>query len=445
PAATAAGVVVMNTPFGNSITTAEHAIALMFALARQLPAADRSTQAGKWEKSKFMGVELYGKTLGIIGCGNIGSIVADRALGLKMKVVAADPFLSKERATELGVDKVELPELFARADFISLHTPLTDQTRDVINAGSIAKMKKGVRVINCARGGLVVEADLKAGLDSGQVGGAAIDVFPVEPAKENMLFGHPGVICTPHLGASTNEAQENVALQVAEQMSDFLLTGAVVNALNMPSISAEDAPKLQPYMALATHLGALAGQITADAVKAITVEYEGHAASLNTRPLTAAILQGFLSRQMGGINMVNAPIIAKERGIGVTEVKHDRKSDYATMMRIAWQTEGGKHVVCGTLFADHKPRILEIEGVRVEAEFSPSMIYLANEDKPGFIGALGTTLGAAGVNIATLNLGRTGPGGGAVNLVTVDGPIPDDVLKKLRALAMVKLVRPLSF
>ncbi|HEX4193792.1 MAG TPA: phosphoglycerate dehydrogenase, partial [Stellaceae bacterium] len=237
PAATARGVVVMNTPFGNSITTAEHAIALMMALARELPAADRSTQAGKWEKSRFMGIELTAKTLGIIGCGNIGSIVADRALGLKMKVVAFDPFLTPERAVDLGVEKVELDELFARADFITLHVPMTEQTKNIIDAKAIAKMKDGVRIINCARGGLIVEADLKAALDSGKVAGAAIDVFPVEPAKENILFGNARLIATPHLGASTNEAQENVALQIAEQMADYLMTGAVVNALNMPSLS----------------------------------------------------------------------------------------------------------------------------------------------------------------------------------------------------------------
>src|SRR5579872_5779856 len=256
PAATQRGIVVMNTPFGNSITTAEHAIALMLALARQLPAADRSTQAGKWEKAKFMGVELTGKTLGVVGCGNVGSVVADRAIGLKMKVVAYDPFLSPERAVALGVEKVELDDLLARADFITLHTPLTDATRHIIDAAAIAKMKQGVRIINCARGGLIVEEDLKAALDSGHVAGAALDVFAVEPAKENVLFGNEKVVATPHLGASTTEAQENVALQVAEQISDYLLTGAITNALNMPSISASEAQKVGPWIALASKLGA---------------------------------------------------------------------------------------------------------------------------------------------------------------------------------------------
>ena len=275
PAASAQGVVVMNTPFGNSITTAEHAIALMFALARQLPEADASTQAGKWEKNRFMGVELTGKTLGLIGAGNIGSIVADRALGLKMKVVAYDPFLTADRAVELGIEKADLDTLLAKADFITLHTPLTDQTRNILSRENLAKTKKGVRIINCARGGLIDEAALKDALDSGQVGGAALDVFVTEPANESPLFNTPNFISTPHLGASTNEAQVNVALQVAEQMADFLVKGGVTNALNMPSLSAEEAPKLKPYMALAERLGSLVGQLAHDGLTAISVEMEG--------------------------------------------------------------------------------------------------------------------------------------------------------------------------
>ncbi|MBW8617794.1 MAG: phosphoglycerate dehydrogenase, partial [Hyphomicrobiales bacterium] len=259
PAATAKGVIVMNTPFGNSITTAEHAIAMMFALARQIPAADQSTQAGKWEKNRFMGVEISGKVLGIIGCGNIGAIVADRAIGLKMRVIAFDPFLSPERAIDLGVDKVELEDLLARADFITLHTPLTAQTKNILSADNLARTKKGVRIVNCARGGLVDEVALRALLDKGHVAGAAFDVFIEEPATQNPLFGHPNVVCTPHLGASTNEAQENVALQVAEQMSDYLVRGAISNAINFPSITAEEAPKLKPFIALAEKLGSFAG------------------------------------------------------------------------------------------------------------------------------------------------------------------------------------------
>ncbi|WCL53773.1 phosphoglycerate dehydrogenase [Gimibacter soli] len=445
PAATNAGVVVMNTPFGNSITTAEHAIALMLALAREIPQANASTHAGKWEKSGFMGVELTGKTLGLIGAGNIGSIVADRAQGLKMKVVAFDPFLSAERAADLGVAKVELDELFKRADFITLHTPLTDQTRGIIGKASFEKMKKGVRIINCARGGLIDEEALKDALDSGKVAGAALDVFAVEPAEANALFNHPKVICTPHLGASTTEAQVNVALQVAEQMAEYLMTGGVTNALNMPSVSAEDAPKLKPYMALAGQIGSFAGQLTEHGLKKITVEYEGHVAELNTKPLTAAVLQGLLSPLMSSVNMVNAPVIAKERNIDVTETKHDREGDYQTLIKLTVETEHQTRTVSGTLFANGAPRIVEVNGVRMEAELAPNMLYVINNDKPGFIGALGTLLGHNGVNIATFALGRRVEGEEAVCLVAVDQPIKDIVLDQLTALAHVRQAKKLSF
>ena len=445
PAATARGICVMNTPFGNSITTAEHAIAMMFALAREIPAADRSTQAGKWEKSRFMGVEVYAKTLGLIGCGNIGSIVADRALGLKMRVVAYDPFLSPERAVELGVEKVTLDELFERADFITLHTPLTDATRNVINAASIAKMKTDVRIINCARGGLINEDDLKAALDSGKVAGAALDVFAEEPAKANQLFGHERLIATPHLGASTTEAQENVALQVAEQMADYLVDGAVTNALNMPSVSAEEAPRLRPYMKLAEQLGAFAGQLTGEDLKAIRIEYEGHAASLNTRPLTAVALAGLLGPLMSSVNMVNAPVVAKERNIDVSEVKHDREGNYQTLMRVTVTTDRQTRDVAGTLFAGSRPRIVEIKGIKVEAELGTHMLYVTNQDKPGFIGRLGSLLGESGINIATFHLGRQAAGEDAIAMIEVDQPIPDEVLAKVRALPHVVLAKALRF
>ncbi|MCZ6844896.1 MAG: phosphoglycerate dehydrogenase, partial [Alphaproteobacteria bacterium] len=355
--ATANGVVVMNTPFGNAITTAEHTIAMIMALARQLPMADVSTQAGKWEKSRFVGVEVTGKTLGIIGCGNIGSIVADRALGLKMKVIAYDPYLTAEHAEDISVEKVELDALLARADFISLHTPLTDQTRGIIDAAALSKTKKGVRIVNCARGGLVVEQDLKVALESGHVVGAALDVYEVEPATENPLFGTANLICTPHLGASTTEAQVNVAIQVAEQMSDYLLTGAVVNALNMPSVSAEDAPRLRPYIRLAEQLGSFAGQMTESGIKSVSIEYEGHAAELNTKALNAAVLKGLLSPLLEGVNMVSAPVIAHQRGIGVTDIRHNRQTDYQTLIRLTITTENQTRSVAGTLFGDDKPRL----------------------------------------------------------------------------------------
>jgi len=444
PAATARGVCVMNTPFGNSITTAEHAIALMMALAREIPQADRSTQAGKWEKNRFMGVELFGKTLGLIGCGNIGSIVADRAQGLKMRVVGFDPFLTAERAQALGIEKVELADLLARADFITLHTPLTEQTRNILDAAALAKCKAGVRIINCARGGLVDEAALKAALDTGHVAGAAFDVFVVEPAKENALFNHPRFIATPHLGASTSEAQENVALQVAEQISDYLLTGAVTNALNMPSVSAEDAPKLRPYMKLAAQLGSFVGQLAEANLTKVQIEYEGHVSRLNTRPLTAIVLQGLLARQLDSVNMVNAPVVAKERNIDVSEVKHDREGDYQTLIRVTIHADKVRHL-SGTLFANKQPRVVEIKGIDIDAELGPNMLYVTNDDKPGFIGRLGTLLGDAGINIATFHLGRAAQGGEAICLVEVDGPIPADVAARVKSIPGVRQATPLQF
>jgi D-3-phosphoglycerate dehydrogenase / 2-oxoglutarate reductase len=445
PAATQRGIVVMNTPFGNSITTAEHAITLMLALARQIPAADRSTQAGKWEKSRFMGVELTAKTLGVIGCGNIGSLVADRALGLRMKVVAYDPFLSTERALQLGVDKVELDELFARADFITLHTPLTDATRNIIDGKAIAKMKKGVRIINCARGGLVVEEDLKKALDAGHVAGAALDVFPVEPAKENLLFGREDVIATPHLGAATTEAQENVALQIAEQMSDFLMTGAVVNALNMPSLTAEEAARLRPYMKLAEQLGSFAGQLTESELRAVSIEYEGAAADVNVKPLTAIALTGLLTPQLDAVNMVNVPILCRERDIRVSETRSTEPSDFQTLVRMTVTTQRRTRSIAGTLFAGGKPRIVDIEGIAMEAELGPTMLFVRNNDKPGFIGNLGQALGQAGINIATFHLGRTAPGADAICLIQVDQPLDDALLERVRAIPNVVQAKQLRF
>lgn len=447
PAASAKGVVVMNTPFGNSITTAEHAIALMFALARQLPEADASTQAGKWEKNRFMGVELTAKTLGLIGAGNIGSIVADRALGLRMKVIAFDPFLTPERAVELGIEKVTLDELLGRADFITLHTPLTDQTRNILSKEALAKTKKGVRIINCARGGLIDEAALKDALDSGHVAGAALDVFASEPATDSPLFGTANFVSTPHLGASTSEAQVNVAIQVAEQMADYLVKGGVTNALNMPSLSAEQAPKLRPYMALATNLGRLVGQLESDRVKSIAIEVEGAAAELDMKPITAAVLAGFMRAFSSSVNMVNAPFLAKDRGLDVREVRHDREGDYHTLVRVSVETEEGERSVAGTLFGNATPRLVEIYGIKIEADLAGPMLYIVNRDEPGFIGRLGSTLGEANVNIATFHLGRRAvqAGGEAVLLLSLDGAVAEPVLWTLCQLAGVKTVKSLRF
>src|SRR5690242_13668827 len=445
PAATAKGIIVMNTPFGNSITTAEHAITLMLALAREIPQADISTQAGKWEKNRFMGVEITGKVLGVVGCGNIGSIVADRALGLRMRVIAYDPFLSPERAKDIGVEKVELDELLRRADFITLHTPLTDKTRNVIDAAAIKKMRKGVRIVNCARGGLVDEAAIADALKTGQVAGAAFDVFVTEPATASPLFGLPNVVCTPHLGAATSEAQENVALQIAEQMSDYLLRGAISNAINFPSISAEEAPKLKPFVALAEKLGSFAGQLTETGLSKVQIAYEGAVAQMNTKALTSAALAGLLRPMLGDVNVVSAPLVAKDRGIVVEEVTREMPEDYESLITVTVTTERQSRHVSGTVFADGRPRIVNIKGIRMDAEFGPSMIYITNLDKPGFIGKFSSTLGEAGINIATFHVGRDAPGGNAVALIEIDGELPEAVLAKVRALPQVQQAKPLHF
>ena len=444
-AATAKGVIVMNTPFGNSITTAEHAIAMLLASARQIPAADASTQAGKWEKSKYMGVEITGKTLGVIGCGNIGSVVATRGIGLAMRVIAFDPFLSEDRARGLGVEKVDLDTLFRRADFITLHTPLTEKTRSIIDAAAIEMMKDGVRIINCARGGLVVEEALRDALESGKVAGAAIDVYSEEPATKNVLFGAPNIICTPHLGAATGEAQENVAVQVAEQMADYLTTGAVANALNMPSISAEEAPRLTPFVQLAEQLGSFAGQLTETGVRKICLEYEGLVADMNVNALTAAVLTGFLRPLLQSVNMVSAPAYARERGIKVEEVRREHSGAYETYVRMTVFTDQQERSVAGTVFSDGKPRIIQIKGINMEAELTEKMLYITNRDRPGFIGNLGTTLANAGINIARMQLGRDFEGGNAIALVSIDEALPDAVLRDVEALPNVIQVKPLMF
>lgn len=400
-AATAQGIIVMNTPFGNSITTAEHAIAMMFALARQLPQADISTKAGKWEKNRFLGIEMFAKTLGIIGCGNIGSIVADRAIGLKMRVIAFDPFLTPERAVEIGVEKVELDDLLKRADIISLHTPMTETTRNILSAEALAKTKKGVRIVNCARGGLIDETALAEALKSGHVAGAALDVFEVEPAEASPLFALENVVCTPHLGAATTEAQENVALQVAEQMADYLLKGAITNAVNFPSISAEEAPRLRPFIALAEKLGSFLGQLTEAPVRAIRVEYEGEVAKLNVRPLTAAAITGVMRPFLPDINMVNATLVSKDKGITIEEVKRESSEhgNFDSVVRIVVDAQDMARHAAGTVFSDGKPRMVDIRSINMDAEFAPHMVFVRNADKAGFIGSFGMVLGKAGVTL----------------------------------------------
>ncbi len=447
-AASARGVVVMNTPFGNSITTAEHAIAMMFALARQIPQANASTHAGKWEKSGFMGVEITGKTLGLVGCGNIGSVVASRAIGLRMKVIAYDPFLGADRAEELGVEKVEdLGDLLARADFVSLHLPKTDKTANILSAERIARMKPGARLINCARGGLVDEAAVVEALKDGRLAGAAFDVFAVEPATDNPLFGLPNVVATPHLGASTTEAQENVALQVAEQMSAYLNHGAIQNAINAPSITAEEAPILRPWIRVAEVLGGFAGQLSEHALRAIEIEYVGRVGELNMKPMTAALTATLLAPIMGegGVNMVSAPVLARERGIRIAETRKDAQGAYGSYIRLVVTTEVQTRSVAATIFSDGKPRFIQIKGINLEAEPLPFMLYTTNTDTPGYIGALGTRLGALGVNISTFALGRAEKGGEAIALIGVDEPVGPEVLDEIAALPQVRQARALAF
>jgi D-3-phosphoglycerate dehydrogenase len=441
--ATARGIVVMNTPFGNSITTAEHAIALLFAAARQIAAADASTQAGKWEKNRFMGVELYAKTLGLIGCGNIGALVAERALALKMKVVAYDPFLSPERAVKLGVEKVEMHDLLSRADVISLHTPLTDKTRNILSAEAIASTKRGVIIVNSARGGLVDETALCGALESGHVAAAAFDVFVTEPARESVLFGAPNFVATPHLGASTTEAQENVALQVAEQMSDYLLAGAVTNALNMASVSAEEASRLKPFIGLIDKLGTFAGQIADDRLEAVEIEYEGDVAQLNTQPLTATALASLMRPLMPDVNMVSAPMVLKQKGTPLTESRRGISPIYGSLIRIKVLTGGRWRTLAGVVNMG-AAKIVEVKGMALEADFHPVMLLINNMDKPGFIGALGTLLGEANINIATLHLGRQAAEQDAIAIVGVDQVVPDAVQQQLRALPHVRYVKVLK-
>jgi D-3-phosphoglycerate dehydrogenase len=445
-AASKHGVIVMNTPFGNMITTAEHAIAMMFAVARQIPEASASTHAGKWEKSKFMGVELTGKTLGVIGAGNIGGIVCDRARGLKMKVIAFDPFLSEEKADKMQVEKIDdLDDLLKRADFITLHVPLTDSTRNILSAENLAKTKKGVRIINCARGGLVDESALAELLKSGHVAGAGFDVFADEPAKENPLFNLPNVVCTPHLGASTTEAQENVALQVAEQMADYLLTGAVQNALNMPSVTAEEAKVMGPWIKLADHLGSFIGQMTDEPIKAINILYDGEASTMNLEALNCSLIAGIMKSVNPDVNMVSAPLIAKERGIQISTTNQTQSGAFEGYIKVTVVTPKRERSIAGTVFSDGKPRFIQIKGINIDAEVGRYMLYTTNNDEPGIIGALGRIMGDNGVNIANFTLGRAAAGGEAIALLYVDDRVPAEARAQLAETGLFTQIKPLEF
>ena len=435
-AATKRGVVVMNTPGGNTITTAEHAVALMCSLARQIPQATASTKAGKWEKSKFMGVELYQKVLGVIGLGQIGSHVAKLGQGLMMKVIAYDPYLSPERARQMGVEQATVEDVFRRADFITIHTPLTPETTNLVRAETIATMKDGVRIINCARGGIVNEADLYQALASKKVGGAALDVFekePVDPA--NPLLTLDNFICTPHLGASTTEAQENVAVAVAEQIVDLLVKGVIRNAANIPSVPTDLLPQIQPYLTLGEKLGAFQAQRLEGGIRRVTVEYHGEVAQLPTAPITVAILKGLLNPILeDSVNYVNAPVVAKERGIELNETKRSDAGDFASLVVVELQVGDAVSRIAGTLFHRKEPRIVSIDDFFVEVVPEGAMLALSNTDRPGVIGTIGTFLGQHNVNISRMQLSRERPGGQAISVIGIDSPVSPSLLQDLRRL-----------
>ncbi len=445
-AASRRGVIVSNTPTGNMVTTAEHALSLMFSLARQVPQATASMKAGKWEKKKFKGVELFGKTLGLIGVGNIGKIVADRAIGLKMKVVGYDPFLSEEKAKAMGIELVSLDDLFGRADVISVHTPLTDQTRGIVGRSAFAKMRKGVLVINAARGGIVDEAALLEALNSGQCAGAALDVFVEEPpAAQSPLVAHPNVICTPHLGAATAEAQLNVAIQVAEQAVDYFKKGEIRNAVNIPAVPAGQAQALAPYLTLAEKMASFHSQLQTEGFDEVEVEYSGDVTKLTLKPITLAVLKGLLQPTLGessGINLVNAPLLAAERGIKVKETTSPAAHDYTTLVRI--RTRRGTQApatIEGTVFGTSDPRVVAVGNYRIETPVQGTLLVFFNKDEPGAIGEIGGRLARAKVNIAGMSLGRESAGGKAMAILSIDQAASEDVIEDLLKAPQILSVR----
>ena len=441
-AASKKGIVVMNTPGGNTITTAEHTIALMFALARQIPQATASMKQGKWEKKRFTGVELFKKTIGIVGIGNIGKHVARRALSLGMIVIGYDPYLSDENAKEMGIEKVDLATLFKRSDFITIHTPITSETKNLISTKTIQLMKDGVRIINCARGGIVNEAELYEALKSGKVAGAALDVFEKEPPGENPLLTLDSVICTPHLGAATEEAQENVAVAIAEQVVDCLVNGVIRNAVNFPSVPAEQVLRLKPYLTLAEKLGSFASQVFEGGVTEITVEYRGEASQLNTAPVNIALLKGFLTPILEEtVNFVNAPVITKERGIEVKEMKSPDGGDYQSMIILRVKADRKEHRLSGTLLGRTDPRIVRIDDFAVEIVPEGTMLFMYNNDRPGVIGNIGSYLGKCNINIARMHFGRESQGGMAISVVSIDSPLSEPQLEDLKKMPNILSLR----
>jgi len=444
-AASKKGVVVMNTPGGNTVTTAEHTLAMMFAAARRIAQANASMAAGKWEKKKFMGIELFNKTLGIIGLGKIGGEVAKRAQGLGMQVIAYDPFLNEEKAAEIGIAKGEISEIMKRADFITVHTPLTAETKGLFNAETLKICKKGVVLINCARGGIINEKDLLNALNSGQVGAAALDVFEVEPPVDNPLVGHEKVVCTPHLGASTEEAQTNVAIAVAEQIVDYLVHGTIRNAVNFPSIPPDQAATLQPYITLSEKIGSFASQIFDSGITGLNIEYLGEVAALNSSPITIAAIKGLLSPMLEEtVNFVNAPFIAKERGIEVKETKSKDSGDYQSLITLTVKSPKKAVSISGTLFSKKEPWIVRIDNFNVEIIPEGNMLFMHNNDKPGVIGNIGTLMGKNKINIARMHFGREQTGGKAISVVNIDSPVNETILDEIRKLPNILDVKVIN-
>lgn len=441
PTATARGVIVMNTPEGNAVTTAEHAIALMTSLARRIPQATQSLKEGTWQKGRFKGLELFNQVLGVIGLGNIGAIVADRARGLRMRVIGADPLVSEERAQRLGVDLVSFDELIAKADVISCHVPLTNETRGLIGRDAFARMKDGVLIVNAARGGVVDEAALLEAIESGKCAGAALDVFETEPPPPgHPLLARDEVICTPHLGAATSQAQLNVAIAVAEQVRDFLLDGVVRNAVNLPSVSAEELKELRPYITLGEKIGLFLGQCS-ESVEEIDVEYAGDMTQLNVQPVTLAVLKGVLSPRLGdAVNFVNAPHLAQQRGIRVVESKASDSEDFVSLLSVTVRGGGGECRVSGTLFGRTQPRIVRVDDFALEAMPEGPSLLIRNDDRPGVIGHVGMTLSEAGINISRMQLGLNPSGAEAVQLLNINPAPTPEVAEAVRKIPGVTRV-----
>jgi D-3-phosphoglycerate dehydrogenase len=441
-AATRRGILLMNTPRENAVAAAEHTIAMMLGISRNIPQANASTKSGKWERGKFMGVELYGKTLGIIGIGTIGSLVAERAQGLKMNVIAYDPYIPADIAAQKGIPLVTWDDLLGRSDFVTIHAPLTEETRNLIDRRALERMKTGVMIINCARGGIVDEGALLHGLKSGKVRGAALDVFENEAAGSNPLFELDNVICTPHIGAATSEAQENVAVAIADQIVDFFINKRIRNAVNIPVVSPDVLPVVKPYLDLGEKLGSFLTQISDVAVEELSIEYKGTVAEYNVSPITVSILRGLLTPYMGEVvNFVNASTIAKDRGIRVRESKSSTAEDFASMVVITAMGKDGRTSIGGALFGTKDFRIVQINDFLIEAVPQGDMLLIQNYDRPGVIGSIGTTLGNRNINIATMQFSRDRSGGVAISLLHLDSVISKEVMEELSQLPNVISVK----